>query len=187
MCAHLPLSVHWYNIAIRRASSNTTTAILHRPTTLTGGVHSRSPHNAKHSISNYYPAARMCPVGLSNRGAPKGMSPHKGTKFRNVTNKGTCPREECNYKPNALHLACLPIIEAILERIYESSTLGQGGRTCKQRVSGIHRHKSRLPHSVFTAYLPSRIKMRHLRSEDREETASVTLYWLFQGPSSCPT
>ena len=73
--------------------------------------------------------------------------------------------------------------------MHERSTLDQGGRTCKQRVSGIREHKSmqKAAYSMFTAYLQLRIKTRHLRSEDRVETASITLSWLFHGLFSCPT
>ena len=56
-------------------------------------------------------------------------------------------------------------------------------------MSGIQKHKSmqKAAYSMFTAYLRSCIKTRHLRSEERVETASVTISWLFQGLFSCPT
>ena len=43
-------------------------------------------------------------------------------------------------------------------RMYERSTLGQGGRTCTQQVSGVRKHKSmeeakKAAYSTFTAYL----------------------------------
>ena len=67
-------------------------------------------------------------------------------------------------------------------RMYERSTLGQGGRTCKQWASGVRKHKSmqKAAYSTLTAYLQSRIKTQHLRSDDRAETA------LFRGLFSCP-
>ena len=64
--------------------------------------------------------------------------------------------------------------------MYERSTLDQGGRTCKQRVSG-DRSMQKAANSTYTAYLRSCIKARHLRSEDRVETPSITLSWLFHG------
>ena len=68
-------------------------------------------------------------------------------------------------------------------RTYERSTLDEEGRTCKQWMSGVRKHKSmqNAACSTLTAYLCSRIKTRHLRSKDRVETASTTLSWLFQG------
>ena len=60
--------------------------------------------------------------------------------------------------------------------MYERSTLGQGGRTSTQWVSGVQKHKSiqKAAYSTFTAYARLHIKMQHLRSEDGVETASVT-------------
>ena len=56
----------------------------------------------------------------------------------------------------------------------------------QQRVNGVRKHKNieKAAYSTFTAYLRSQI---NLRREDRAETASKTLSWLFQGLFSCPT
>ena len=58
----------------------------------------------------------------------------------------------------------------------------------QQRVSGVQKHKSmhKAAYSAFTTYLRSHIKALHLRCEDRAETASITLSWLFQSVFCCP-
>ena len=62
-------------------------------------------------------------------------------------------------------------------RMYDRTTLGQGGRTCKQWVSGVQKHKGvqKAAYSMLTAYLRSRIKTRHLRIEDRVKAVLLAM------------